>query len=406
MRSSGALARTAVERAPERSRPDAAPLHKGTGANELRGEILERDALLGIEPAWLDLCDRCAEDNVYYSPGYAKALLQSVERNTDVRFAVVWNEAQLVGFLPFTRSKITIPLLQAARKAWRSQYTFSCTPVLDRHQKLEAANALIDVLAAESAGEWILPTVNIRGEACQVFVLALENRQAPWAISNLFERAVLDVGSTYDEHMKRHVSTSRRKGLNRNRRRLEELGSVEHRSYTSGNGLDAAVSAFLKIEASGWKGKRGTALACDEWTRKFAVSAFGGTEGQPICRADLLVLNGEPIAVSLIVSAGTTGFAVKCAYDEAYRTYSPGLVLELEVIRSFLSEGWARRLDGATAGAHAIDELWSGRVDVADLTFSLARSNSKFRLSALSRADHYKQAARSTAKRLLGLVRS
>jgi hypothetical protein len=197
------------------------------------------------------------------------------------------------------------------------------------------------------------------------------------------------------------VSSNRRKGLARNRRRLEELGKVGHECHCFGEGLDRAVSAFLKIEAGGWKGKQGTALACDEKTRKFALDAFTGDEANSICRADVLTLNRAPIAVSLIALAGRTGFTVKGCYDEAYRSYSAGLLLEIEVIHGFLSGNWASRLDSATAGTHVIDSLWQGRIDVADLIFSLSPRYPELRLSALQISDRTRMSIKVGIKRLL-----
>src|SRR5205814_6459665 len=108
-------------------------------------------------------------------------------------------------------------------------------------------------------------------------------------------RATPEVGPTFDEHMNLHVGSNRRKGLARTRRRLEEVGKVAHESYSCGEGLERAVATFLKIEASGWKGKRGTALDCDEQTRQFARSTFTGDETNSICRADMLSVSGVPI---------------------------------------------------------------------------------------------------------------
>jgi hypothetical protein len=263
----------------------------------------------------------------------------------------------------------------------------------------------VQVLASVGQDEWVLPAINIHGEVSRAMTLALDNREAPWAISNLFARAALDRNCSYEEHIKHRVSTSRRKSLSRNRRRLEELGNVKHQSYSSGDELTHAVSTFLTLEASGWKGRRGTALACDEWTRKFAINAFGGGGNHPICRADILSLDDKPIAVSLIALFGGTGFAVKSAFDEDYRNYSAGLLLELEVVRSFLTGNWAFRLDGATAGAHALDELWLGHVEVADLAFSLAPSRAAFRLSTLNRIGGFKGRVRAIAKQLINLIR-
>jgi hypothetical protein len=367
----------------------------------LKGEVLARDALPTLLPAWEDLCARNVEDNVYYSPKYAQALLQSVERRQNVRFAVVWDESRLVALLPFTNPKFTVPVFRAAAQAWQSEYTYSCTPLLDKCLKAEAAEALLNVLGSISASEWIIPQVNTGGEACQAMVAALVQRGVPCGYLNHFRRAALETGTNFSEHMKIHVGSNRRKGLARNRRRLEELGKVEHESYSFGDGLERSVSAFLKIEANGWKGKRGTALACDEQTRKFATNAFAGDETKSICRADVLKVGGVPIAVSLIAIAGRTGFAVKACYDESYRSYSPGLLLETEVIRSFLSGNWANRLDAATLGGHVLDDLWPGRIEVADLMFSLSPRHSKLRLAALKISNRFSKNVRAGLKRLI-----
>ncbi len=367
----------------------------------LRGEALERDAVPALLPAWQDLCGRTVEDNVYYSPRYAQALLKSVERDKDGGFAVVWDESRLVAVLPFMSPKFAIPVLRPAGRAWQSKYTFSCTPLLDKSLKTEAAEALVNVLGSISEGEWIIPTVNTEGEACRSMIAALVRRGTPWVFSNHFHRATLEAGGTFDEHMNGHVCSKRRKSLARNRRRLEELGQVEHESHSFGAGLERAVSAFLEIEANGWKGKRGTALACEEKTRQFATNAFTGEEANSICRADVLTLDGAPIAVSLIVLAGRTGFAVKSSYDESYRSYSPGLLLETEVIRSFLSGNWAGRLDSATSGTHVLESLWPGRIEVADLMFSLSPRNSELRLSALQISNRMRRNIRTGLKRLI-----
>jgi CelD/BcsL family acetyltransferase involved in cellulose biosynthesis len=364
----------------------------------LTGEVVGREALPAFFTPWEDLCRRSAEDNAYYSPRYAKALLDNVERDKNVRFALVWHEAKLVALLPFTSAEFVIPFRPAGR-AWQSKYTFSCMPLLDTHLTLEAAEALLDVLDSIRGGEWILPALNTDGAACKAMTAALERKGLPWVFSGHFQRATLDSSSTFEEHMKQHVCSKRRKDLARNRRRLEQLGKVEHETYSFGEGLDRAVAAFLEIEASGWKGRQRTALACDEQSRRFAVDAFTGEQAKSICRADVLTLNGEPIAVGLIVLAGDTGFSVKCSYNEAYRRYSVGLLLEVEVIRSFLSEKWACRLDSATSGAHVIDSLWPARIEVADLIFSLSLRYPELRLLALQTSDQVRRNVKSEIKR-------
>ncbi|MCF8477700.1 MAG: GNAT family N-acetyltransferase [Pseudolabrys sp.] len=367
---------------------------------QLCGDVLEREALPSLVPAWEKLCARAIEDNVYFTPRYTRALIDNIESNRSLRFAVVWQGAELVALMPFTRSKVELSFLGTAARAWQTEYSTSCVPLLDRTRATQAADGLVKLLTAINQGEWIISAVNTNGAACNALMTSLANENRPWRISNGFERATLKPGDSFDGHMQKYLSSKRRRELKRNRRRLEKIGEIQHESHYSGAGLTRAVEAFLDIEASGWKGQRGTALKCRPETRQFAFDAFTGGASDSICRADALTLDGTPIAVSLTVLAGGTGFTVKCAYDEAYRSYSPGLLLEIDVIRSFLTERWADRLDAATSGAHVIDSLWPGRTKVADLNFTLASRNAQMHLSALGIATQAKRSAKTALKTL------
>jgi hypothetical protein len=335
------------------------------------------EAVPAICQSWSDLCTRAVEENVYYSPSYARALLDNLP-SKDVGFATVWKAERLVALLPVTLSPFSLSPLTPSQ-AWLTPYTFSCTPLLDRDLADDAARALLELLAQSHDSEWHLPMLNVDGPACLALTTALREAGICFDHSANFERAALTRSRSFEDYLAKHLSAHRRKDLQRNRRRLETLGSVAHVIHTSGVELKRAVETFLSIEASGWKGEQGTALASDPHTRRFAEQAF--TNGDS--RVDLLTLNGVAIAAGVVVFSGNVGFTVKCAYDERYRSYSAGLLLELEVIRSFLQGDWAERLDGGTLGAHVIDELWTDRIQVADLLLSFSTLQPKLRLATL-----------------------
>jgi len=367
----------------------------------LRGEIVGRETIPDLYSCWADLCARSVEDNVYYTPRYARALLNTVERDTNVHFALAWDGTDLVGLLPFTRPRLLVPLVGATRQAWQSKYTYSCTPVLDRSNPDEAAGTLLDAMRTASEHEWIISAVNTQGPACRAMLAALERGGHPGLFLNRFQRASLEATVSFEQHMQAGLPAKRRRDLARNRRRLEKMGTIGHKSYTLGAELEGAVTQFLRVEASGWKGRSGTALACREETRQFAIDAFTKVDSSSACRVDILTLNDVPIAAGVIVFAGSTGFTVKCAYDETFASYSAGLLLEVEVIRSFLSERWAERLDAATEDAHVIDSLWPGRVEVADLLFSLSSRSPEWRLAALQRTKNLKRTSKRAIQTLL-----
>ena len=370
----------------------------------IRSEILGREQMCAFDAAWQQLADNSIEDNVYYAPAYARALLDTVEKKTDVRFATVWRGGELIGLLPFVASRI--PSLIDPWAAWKSDYTYSCTPLLHRDWHAAAAENLATLMAAANPGEWILPLMNTGGPAYRAFVAALDGAGRPWIASNLFTRAVLDTDCTFAEHMETYVSAKRRRDLGRNERRLQKLGSVSYESWSSGAELKSAVDAFLQIEARGWKGRRGTALQCDEASRAFALKIFSAPRSPNACRADVLKVNGEPVAVGLTLVSGRTGFTVKCTYDERYATYSAGLLLEVAFLRSVLGEKWASRIDSGTAGSHVIDALWPGRCEVADLLFSVASAAGSARFPAFVAGQRAKRATLETAKSIVNRFRT
>ena len=363
--------------------------------------ILDRSQLNSIVDEWNDLARRSADDNAYYTPSYAMPLLRNILPAQDVRFATIRLHGRLVAFMPFVVSGRVAALFYGPSSAWSSVYTFTCTPLLDRDCPNDAAAALIDLLSTVHQGEWKIPAINIKGAAGGALVTALTRLGAPWAHEFAFNRATLRPTRSFDDHMRETVSPKRRKDLERNRRRLEKVGTVEHKVFKTGDGLRSAIESFLALEARGWKGENGTALACHQNTAEFARQAFNDGANSDSRRADVLFLNGIPIAVNLTIIAGKTGFTAKCAYDENYSSYSPGLLLEVEFLRQYLAEKWADQIDGGTAGNHVIDGLWGGYTEVADLVFSLAMVNASRRLGRLQTIDSMKQRLKIQVKELV-----
>lgn len=350
---------------------------------------------------WEDLCNRCLEDVVYYTPTYALALLETVSKGDHVRFVVTQDGPVLMALLPVVLARLPIPAIRAAGSAWMSDYTYSTMPLIDRTYPTESADAIIDGLQTLRKGEWLLPASNIDGPCCKELTRAMERRGIPWSITGQFERASISKGKAFEDYISVCINPKRRRELERCRRRLDELGEVRHETHTSGEGLGQAVQAFLDLEASGWKGEQGTALASNPATRDFALAAFASSDKSMRRRFDLLLLNGNPIAAGVIVFCGDTGFTIKGAYDENYSKYSAGLLLEIEVIKSFLSGTWAKRLDAATAGDHVIDQLWPERVPVGNLVFSTSSVASSARLSVYVQLLHLRLRAKEWLKRKL-----
>ena len=128
-----------------------------------------------------------------------------------------------------------------------------------------------------------------------------------------------------------------RSNLRRTRRQLEEHGKVTTRHFITAD--PQALEEFYKLEASGWKGKQGTAIACDARTRQFYDEVAQASAQAGILSLDLLELNDKPVAAHLAFQFQGRYCLAKAAYDEAYQRYGPGQLLVHEVLNQSRERG-------------------------------------------------------------------
>lgn len=370
-------------------------------ASDVSVACLSRDGFFDLGPEWDALASNALEENAYYAPRYSRALLRFIDGEREVRALAVRRGRRLIGLLPYVSQRWRWAGLQEVNVGWATPYTFSTTPLVDADFADEAVSALVDAMTEEGQRRryWLLPDSNLDGPVLAALRNELRARNMPSTELNAFDRAVLHVGVDFEQHMRDHVSAKRRRELGRSRKRLAALGDLSYRSHASGPGLDRAIEDFLRVEATGWKGERGTALDCTENGRQFAFAAFGSGGPDPIGRADALYLGERAIAVSLAIQTGRTAFTVKCAYDETYRPQGAGLLLEEDVIRDVLTGKWADCLDSAAQPDHVIQSLWNGSIRVGDFMFSLGANAS----AEFERAIRY-ETSRQAIKKAIGRI--
>lgn len=203
---------------------------------------------------------------------------------------------------------------------------------------LSARNAAWRFLARLTGpvGRMMLPSLDPEAlEAARAALMPIGYR---FAEVGRLDSPALSLPGSY-EALVAGVSKNLRSQQSRARRTLERDGHVQLRTTTAGEALKADLEAFLRLEASGWKGKAGSALLCDARSatlyRRFV--ARGAVSG--IVRLHLLELDGRPIAADLACRVAGRTALIKTAYDERLADRSPGLVLRTEALRVAINEG-------------------------------------------------------------------
>jgi CelD/BcsL family acetyltransferase involved in cellulose biosynthesis len=126
--------------------------------------------------------------------------------------------------------------------------------------------------------------------------------------------------------------------------------------------VGAWTQEFMRLEASGWKGRAGTALACREDDRRFAAEVFGEAFRRRRLQITGLDLDGRALARHITLTAGEGAFTFKIAYDETYASGSPGLLAEVDNVRQFMETPGLLWVDSNTApGNESYGRVWKDR---------------------------------------------
>jgi CelD/BcsL family acetyltransferase involved in cellulose biosynthesis len=137
------------------------------------------------------------------------------------------------------------------------------------------------------------------------------------------------------------TSAKFRANLRRRARRLAEAGAVSVERTGGLDGLDVALGEFLALEAAGWKGERGTAIARDARLVAFYARVARDAARRGALSIRSLRVDGRAVAVHLgVVHAGAFHLP-KTAYDEALASASPGQLLQREVLAECEARGLA-----------------------------------------------------------------
>ena len=171
-------------------------------------------------------------------------------------------------------------------------------------------------------------------------------------------RSHADVSSRY--------STRLRKILRRGERKLAAAGQLTFTPYHGQQAIDEAYPIFLRLEASGWKGKSGTALALDDRSRRFHETFLFAEETLPELRINLLHAGEHAVAGQLCITRHGIVSVLKITYDQSWSKASPGSVMMDRLLRQSCADPEIHAMSFIT-GQRWMDEWRPEKTEVADI---------------------------------------
>jgi hypothetical protein len=345
------------------------------------------EQLLDEVPEWTELAGHALEPNAYSEPWFLLPAARAFGRGSELLFVFVYGpdpqrpfaRPRLCGLFPLERTRRYKGLPVACLRLWKHLYCYLCTPLLHRDCAREALEAFLDWLAADGAGAalmewWFVPG---QGPFHQLLMERLYDRGRSFAVEECYPRALFEPapGENGDAYLRRALNSKRRTEYARHEKHLAGLGKLEYAELQRAEDVSAWVEAFLRLEASGWKGAEGTALGSREPDRTFFREAVAGAFASGRLMLLGLFLDGRPVALKCNFWTPPGGYAFKIAYDESFARYSPGMLLELETMRRLPARPGFRWMDSCAMRVHPmINRLWLERRLVQTLLHPTGRT--------------------------------
>ncbi|MGI9515969.1 MAG: GNAT family N-acetyltransferase [Pirellulaceae bacterium] len=324
-------------------------------------------------PQWQRLVETAIEPNAYYEPQF---LLPALEHLASRRVSVLVVEAPIrvrpddrrviCGLFPLESKRTLRGFPVSTSEMWQHPHCFLTTPLVRRDVAQPVINAFVDWHACQRNRLLHIPSLGSAGMLDNLLTENLYQKQMPRMVRDRHTRAVALRRSTAGEAFKAGISRKRRHELKRRHRQLEKLGRVTSEIFEPEMDLVEWIEQFLRLEASGWKGRAQTAIGQLSDQRNFFECMIGQAAAADRLSMLRLKLDETTIAIKINLLSDGGAFCFKIAYDERYAEYSPGVLLELETINWLHDQPdslcW---LDScATADHPMINSVWADRRNI------------------------------------------
>ena len=304
------------------------------------------DAVRPIRAIWNDLareqCQGVVGVDFSATFEWIDALCHAHFPGADLRTAVVEDGDAIVGLLPTIRSVVPFASMNArlvapAQDVYSTRYGF-----LVRDMNPDYVKALLTHALAERPN-WDLFRIRLvdHGLSFDAFdsvrkEVGLEPRALETAA-----RPYCELGVDWEQFEAR-LKNKFRRDLERQERRLREMGNLECRMYETPGEVAQFMEAMLHIEAESWKAAKGTQMKAGSvegrfWNRLLASAAESGCFS-----GSVLFLDSRPVAHWMGLVYGGTYSPYKTSYVEGFGRQGLGQVLMRLIVRHLCERGVPR----------------------------------------------------------------
>jgi CelD/BcsL family acetyltransferase involved in cellulose biosynthesis len=311
-----------------------------------------------IVPAWEELARAALEPNPFYEHWMLLPALKAFSAGQDVRVFLVWSGERLVGLFPLERLARYKGLPVTAFTSWRHAHCLLGTPLVRADSARLYLEALFDCVEASLVEFSYLPA----GEPFhRALAESLDERGLKAIVNRSYSRGLL-------RKHRATISGKLRRRIAHNERGLRSRGQLTRVVLQPEDDIGRWIEDFLQLEASGWKGRQGSAMACSQTNRLYFTQILEAAFRRGRLLFCGLDLDGRPIARRCSFTAADGAYTFKITYDEAFAEFSPGVMLEWDNVGLVDADPGIQWMDSFSDGDNlTVERMWPDQREMQTL---------------------------------------
>lgn len=284
--------------------------------------VYERSEWNSIDSAqWASLAEASISINPFYEHWNLLPALHYLADDS-VKLTTIESDGEIQALLPVVRTKSGV---FGGIKSWKHNHCFVKTPLFRTQDSLSQ-------LILQALAHFNQAFFNLDQYAGTIDFFSGGSHGA-----SVFNRACQPLDISWDEFLSGHS-----KRLQSEYRRILRKANSSRFQYSESS-LDESplewLDAFSRLEGSGWKGRNDSAIICDDQVHQYYLDVVENGWSQGRIQFQKLCQDDSPVAISFRCVSRGHCYCIKTCFDEGLRSLSPGIVLELNNLKSlFKSE--------------------------------------------------------------------
>lgn len=297
-----------------------------------------------IQPQWDALIGTLSPAPLPLTHSWLRSWWNAFSDNLKMEFRCLYKKNVLVGVAPLVRSRerfrgIPVTMLKLAANGHSPYSSVVIAASLTPSEAEEALLTLTHVASNEIA---LFFKIGANDNLERFLMDRSKNGHARVGEKPSIRTPVVEIDQSWDDFY-RARPRSLKKSLNNklNRFRKDEGFSIEREAITQTD--QPIIDELVAISANSWKASIGNDLKSNSRSLSFLLNLIESFGQSGALSAWIVRHRGTPVAFELHLVCDEVVYPIRADYDEAFKSFSPGSVLEYSALKSLFEQGQCRQ---------------------------------------------------------------